>query len=93
MAKAQIMKEWPPNGFKLVKEFEGLPWQHLLFFGRDENWKPSPAKQELQKATKKTTGKRVLFSLLSLLPFVHFLSSFAYCLHTLSNTHRSATIG
>src|SRR5262245_10928979 len=36
MTKEQIMKEWPPNGFKLVKEFDGLPWQHLMFFGRDE---------------------------------------------------------
>ena len=36
MTKAQIMKEWPANGFKLVKELEGLPWQHLMFFGRDE---------------------------------------------------------
>lgn len=36
MTKAQIMKEWPANGFKLVKEFEGLPWQHLMFFGRDD---------------------------------------------------------
>jgi ubiquinone/menaquinone biosynthesis C-methylase UbiE len=49
MTKAQIMKEWPPNGFKLVKEFEGLPWQHLLFFGRDENWKPSAAKSGTTK--------------------------------------------
>src|SRR5437879_3700089 len=36
MTKEQIMKEWPPNGFKLVKEFDGLPWQLLMFFGRDE---------------------------------------------------------
>lgn len=36
MTKQQILKEWPANGFKLVKEFEGLPWQHLMFFGRDE---------------------------------------------------------
>jgi ubiquinone/menaquinone biosynthesis C-methylase UbiE len=36
MTKAQILKEWPPNGFKLVSEFEGLPWQHLMFFGRDD---------------------------------------------------------
>jgi ubiquinone/menaquinone biosynthesis C-methylase UbiE len=36
MTKAQIMKEWPANGFKLVKEFDGLPWQHLMFFARDE---------------------------------------------------------
>src|SRR5205807_452548 len=36
MTKEQIMQEWPPNGFKLVREFDGLPWQHLMFFGRDE---------------------------------------------------------
>ena len=36
MTKAQIMKEWPPSGFKLVKEFDGLPWQHMMFFARDE---------------------------------------------------------
>jgi ubiquinone/menaquinone biosynthesis C-methylase UbiE len=37
MTKAQIMKEWPPSGFKLVREFDGLPWQHMMFFGRAEN--------------------------------------------------------
>ena len=26
MSKAQIMKEYPPNGFKLVREFDRLPW-------------------------------------------------------------------
>jgi ubiquinone/menaquinone biosynthesis C-methylase UbiE len=36
MTREQIMKEWPANGFKLVKEFDGLPWQHLLFFARDD---------------------------------------------------------
>jgi len=36
MSKKQIMKELPPNGYKLVKEFDGLPWQHMMFFGRDE---------------------------------------------------------
>jgi 2-polyprenyl-3-methyl-5-hydroxy-6-metoxy-1,4-benzoquinol methylase len=35
MTKAQIMKEWPVNGFKLVKEFDDLPWQHMMFFSRD----------------------------------------------------------
>jgi SAM-dependent methyltransferase len=34
MSKAQIMKEWPANGFKLTDDFEGLPWQHLMFFQR-----------------------------------------------------------
>ncbi len=36
MTKEQIMKELPPNGFKLVKEFDKLPWQHMMFFARDE---------------------------------------------------------
>jgi ubiquinone/menaquinone biosynthesis C-methylase UbiE len=36
MSKEQIMKEFPPNGFKLVEEFDELPWQHLMFFQRDE---------------------------------------------------------
>jgi len=36
MSKAQVMKELVPNGFKLVRSFDGLPWQHMLFFGRAE---------------------------------------------------------
>jgi ubiquinone/menaquinone biosynthesis C-methylase UbiE len=39
MTKEQIMQEFPANGFKLVKEFEKLPWQHMLYFARDENWR------------------------------------------------------
>ncbi|MCB1275087.1 class I SAM-dependent methyltransferase [Prosthecobacter sp.] len=34
MSKAQINKEMNANGFKLVREFDGLPWQHLMFFGK-----------------------------------------------------------
>jgi len=36
MSKEQIMKEFPPNGFKLVDEFDELPWQHVMFFQRDD---------------------------------------------------------
>ena len=36
MSKEQIMKEVPPNGFKLVESYDGLPWQHLMFFARVE---------------------------------------------------------
>jgi precorrin-6B methylase 2 len=36
MSKEQIMKEFPANGFKLVGQFDELPWQHLMFFGRDD---------------------------------------------------------
>jgi SAM-dependent methyltransferase len=32
MSKQQILKEFPPNGFKLVEQFDKLPWQHLMFF-------------------------------------------------------------
>ena len=37
MSKSQIMKEYPANGLKLVKEFNALPWQHLMFFARDDS--------------------------------------------------------
>ena len=33
MTKAQIHKEMTANGLKLVREFDGLPWQHMMFFG------------------------------------------------------------
>jgi len=35
MTKAQINKELTSNGFKLVREFDELPWQHMMFFGLD----------------------------------------------------------
>jgi ubiquinone/menaquinone biosynthesis C-methylase UbiE len=39
MSKEQILKEFPPNGLKLAEQFDKLPWQHLMFFARDEAWK------------------------------------------------------
>ena len=36
MTKKQILKEIPPNGFKLVEQFDKLPWQHLMFFERGD---------------------------------------------------------
>ena len=36
MTKAQVKRELEPNGFTLVREFDKLPWQHLMFFGRTE---------------------------------------------------------
>jgi predicted methyltransferase len=35
MSKAQITKEMNANGLKLVREFDGLPWQHMMFFSLD----------------------------------------------------------
>ncbi len=37
MSKAQIHKEMNANGFELKREFDGLPWQHLMFFGKTES--------------------------------------------------------
>ncbi len=34
MSKTQIRKEWEANGFVLDREFDGLPWQHLMFWKR-----------------------------------------------------------
>lgn len=36
MSKAQAKKEFKKNGFKLVREYDKLPWQHVMFFARDE---------------------------------------------------------
>jgi len=36
MSKKQILKEFPANGFKLVEQFDKLPWQHLMFFERED---------------------------------------------------------
>ena len=37
MSKAQVNKELKANGFELVKEFDKLPWQHMMFFGMTED--------------------------------------------------------
>ncbi len=36
MSKEQILKEWPANGFRLVEQFDRLPWQHLMLFAPDK---------------------------------------------------------
>ena len=43
MSKKQILKELPPNGFKLVEEFDKLPWQHVMFFKSDPDWQADAA--------------------------------------------------
>lgn len=35
MTKEQIKKELLPSGFKLVKEFDKLPWQHMMWFEKE----------------------------------------------------------
>ena len=43
MSKKKIMVEYKANGFKLAKEYEKLPWQHMMFFEKDPEWKAPEA--------------------------------------------------
>ncbi len=45
MSKTQVEKELTANGFRPAGAFDGLPWQHMLFFERDD---APPAKHETQ---------------------------------------------
>ena len=40
MSKKQILKEYLPSGLQLVDQFDKLPWQHLMFFQRDDAPQP-----------------------------------------------------
>jgi ubiquinone/menaquinone biosynthesis C-methylase UbiE len=40
MSKRQILKEYSANGLRLAKEYDELPWQHLMFFESDPDFKP-----------------------------------------------------
>ncbi|WP_200861182.1 class I SAM-dependent methyltransferase [Rhodopirellula baltica] len=50
MSKSQIMQEYKASDLKLVREYNGLPWQHLMFFARDDSplpeIEPEPFTQE-----------------------------------------------
>jgi 2-polyprenyl-3-methyl-5-hydroxy-6-metoxy-1,4-benzoquinol methylase len=37
MSKKQILREYEANGFRLVEQFDELPWQHLMFFSRADS--------------------------------------------------------
>ena len=36
MSQQQVLRELESNDFKLVRQFDGLPWQHVLFFSRKD---------------------------------------------------------
>jgi SAM-dependent methyltransferase len=36
MSQPQVLKEATTNGYKLVGQFDKLPWQHVLFFARND---------------------------------------------------------
>jgi len=48
MSKAQVNKELTANGYKLVKEFDRLPWQHMMFFGIDKMDNEKKGSDELE---------------------------------------------
>ena len=37
MSQAQCLKEFEANGYKLIGQYDELPWQHVLFFARDDS--------------------------------------------------------
>lgn len=39
MSKKQILKEYGANGLRLAREYDELPWQHLMFFESDPDFK------------------------------------------------------
>jgi ubiquinone/menaquinone biosynthesis C-methylase UbiE len=41
MTKKQILKEYQANAFRLVGQYDKLPWQHLMFLGKDSQEKAS----------------------------------------------------
>jgi len=56
MSQVQALKELTDSGFKLVGQYDGLPWQHVLFFARDDSprasvqlvaWKTAVPESEL----------------------------------------------
>jgi|688.fasta_scaffold00023_50 ubiquinone/menaquinone biosynthesis C-methylase UbiE len=46
MSKRQILREYRANGFRLAGQFDDLPWQHLMFFESDPDWKSGRSKKE-----------------------------------------------
>jgi len=36
MSRDQVMKELTANGFRFQREYKELPWQHMMFFQRDD---------------------------------------------------------
>ena len=50
MSKEQVRREWGANGFRIVREFDGLPWQHLIFL--------EPVKASTRPTTQRSDASR-----------------------------------
>lgn len=58
MTQPQCVMEFAANGLKLVGQYDELPWQHVLFFARDDSplaetelepWAPRDGSEELNR--------------------------------------------
>jgi hypothetical protein len=61
MTKEQVVKELEPNGYNLVEQFDELPWQHVMFFGKaseEEIAEAARKDQEREAAAKKRAAER-----------------------------------
>ncbi len=58
MSQAQVLKEITANRFKLVGQFDELPWQHVLMFAREDSTLPGkklvPWDAEQSRSTEST---------------------------------------
>lgn len=58
MSKKQIMREIPPNGFKLVREYDKLPWQHVMWFEVSEDSEEETADEEASAGGRASTAEK-----------------------------------
>jgi len=56
MTRDQVLREMEANGFKFERSFDKLPWQHMLFFARDESFDPASKKPEELDAPNEKAG-------------------------------------
>jgi SAM-dependent methyltransferase len=61
MSRAQILAELGANGLRLARAHGELPWQHMLFFARDDEPQEEPQgelREEIQEELRGETEKR-----------------------------------
>jgi len=57
MSKKQVDLEMAANGFKLVASYDKLPWQHMLFYGKDDKDKKAGDEKDHEKNNEKNNEK------------------------------------